>query len=63
MGEVVDLLLATTDPFVAVLIISVLVYMRFVHRDLHNDLDVVRGRVGRVENHLLATDGGRDNDG
>ncbi|RYJ12743.1 hypothetical protein ELS19_01335 [Halogeometricum borinquense] len=62
MSEFTDLVLSTTDPVVALLIVGLAIYIRVVHRDLHNDLDLVRGRVRRVETNLLAPDGGQEDD-
>ncbi|MBC9985151.1 hypothetical protein E4P24_02030 [Haloferax sp. AS1] len=60
MSELTDLLLQTTDPVTALLLIGLGALMLWIHRDLHGDLVVMRGRVRRVEDWVVATDGGVD---
>lgn len=61
MSEFTDLLLATTDPVIALMLIGLGAYIRKVRQSLHDDINRVRGRVARLEGRYI-TDGGRDVD-
>ncbi|ELZ94910.1 hypothetical protein C440_07537 [Haloferax mucosum ATCC BAA-1512] len=66
MSELTDLLLQTTDPVVALMVMGLGALILWVYRDLHGDLVVMRGRVRRIEDWAIATDGGvveEDDDG
>ncbi|WP_058826731.1 hypothetical protein [Haloferax sp. Q22] len=57
MSELTDLLLQTTDPVVALLLVVLGLYVREVKASLHEDIRGVRSRIGRLEN-VYIPDGG-----
>ncbi|RDZ54339.1 hypothetical protein C5C07_02050 [Haloferax sp. Atlit-4N] len=57
MSELTDLLLQTTDPVVALLLVVLGLYVREVKVSLHEDIRGVRSRIGRLEN-VYIPDGG-----
>ncbi|ELZ87486.1 hypothetical protein C453_04009 [Haloferax elongans ATCC BAA-1513] len=57
MSELTDLLLQTTDPVVALMLVGLGMYVRDVKATLHDDIDAVRSRIGRLED-VYIPDGG-----
>lgn len=57
MSEFTDLLLPTTEPIVALLLVGLGLYVREVKTTLHEDIRGVRSRIGRLEN-VYIPDGG-----
>jgi hypothetical protein len=57
MGALVDLLLQTTDPVTALLLIGIYLRLREVRDNLRQDLAETRGRVERLEAELLESTG------
>lgn len=57
MSEILDLLLRTTDPVVALMLIGMLGYLRQIRRSLSRQVRDVRDRVERVEGAYIP-DGG-----
>ncbi|ELK44119.1 hypothetical protein D320_22148 [Haloferax sp. BAB-2207] len=62
MSELTDLILQTTDPVTALLLLGLAALVLWVRQDLHEDLRIIRGRVRRVEDWAVATDGGVEED-
>lgn len=57
MSALTDLLLATTDPVIALMLVGLAWYIRNVKNSLHDDIENVRQRVQRVEGAYIP-DGG-----
>lgn len=58
MSAITDLLLATTDPVTALMLIGLAAYIRSVKNSIRSDVKRVRNRVGRLEDSHIP-DGGR----
>lgn len=50
MSEIADLLLQSTDPITAILMVVLVYYVRQIKEDLRRDIQTVRSRVNRLEN-------------
>ena len=57
MSELTDLLLQTTDPVVALMLVGLGAYVRDVKASLHDDIDAVRARIGRLEGVYIPNGG------
>jgi len=49
MSELTDILLQTTDPVNAVLLILILLYLAEMKKEIERDIDRLRKRTARVE--------------
>jgi hypothetical protein len=53
MSALLDLIVATTDPVTAVLLVWIVHYTRGIREDLREDLQETRERVERLEAELI----------
>lgn len=51
--SVVDILVTTTDPVTALLLLGIAYYCRSIREDLRTDLRETRDRVERLESELI----------
>lgn len=58
MSALTDLLLATTDPVTAIMLVGLYIYVRSVKNSIHDDIDGLTTRISRLEGAYIP-DGGK----
>jgi len=58
MAALVEVLLRQTDPFVVLLLGILVKYVRNIKSNLKEELQLLRGRIQRLEDELIGDGGG-----